>query len=131
MERTSDHAPYTDVGGTPGGLMEFVIGIAMAAAGGYLLTSQVTVTSGFWGWWGGNTFGLTLVPLMVGIGILFFNARSALGWLLAGVGTVIILAGIIANLRIFFRPATLFETLMMLGLLAGGLGLIARSLRGH
>lgn len=131
MERSSDHPPYTDVGGTPGGLTEFVIGIAMAAAGGYLLTSQVTVTSGFWGWWGGNTFGLTLVPLMVGIGILFFNARSALGWLLAGVGTVIILAGIIANLRIFFRPATLFETLMMLGLLAGGLGLVARSLRGH
>ena len=127
MERTQ----YTDVGGTPGGLMEFVIGTAMAVAGGYLVTSQVTVTSGFWGWWGGNTFGLTLLPLLVGIGILFFDARSVLGWFLAGVGAVIILAGIIANLHIYFRPTSLFNTLMMLGLLAGGLGLVARSLRGH
>lgn len=134
MEPTSfggDRHGYTDVGGTSGGLWEFVIGLAMAAAGGYLLMSQVTVHSGFWGWWGGNTFGLTLIPLLVGIGILFFNGRSAVGWLLAGLGTVIILVGIIANLQVFFRPTSLFNTLMMLGLLAGGLGLVARSLRGH
>jgi len=42
---------------------------------------------------------------------------------------VIILAGIVANLHLFFQPTSLFDTLLMLGLLAGGLGLIARSLR--
>ncbi len=128
---TDPHRSYADVGGTPGGLTEFVIGAAMAVAGAYLLTMRVTVHSGFWGWWGDNTFGLTLVPLLFGIGILFFNARSALGWFLLGVGAVIILAGIIANLRIFFRPTSLFNTLMMLGMLAGGIGLVARSLRRH
>jgi uncharacterized protein len=35
----------------------------------------------------------------------------------------------VANLRIYFRTTSLFDTLVMLGLLAGGLGLIARSLR--
>ena len=65
----------------------------MAVAGAYLLTQRVTVTSGFWGWWGDNTFGLTLVPLLLGIGVLFFNGRSALGWVLTIGGTVIILAG--------------------------------------
>ena len=118
-------------GGTPGGLLEFVVGTAMAVAGAYLLTTRVTVTSGFWGWWGDNTFGLTLVPLLIGIGILFFNGRSALGWLLMVGGAVIILAGIIANLQIYFRPTSLFSTLMMLGLLAAGLGVVARSLRSH
>jgi hypothetical protein len=118
-------------GGTPGGLLEFVVGTAMAVAGAYLLTTRVTVTSGFWGWWGDNTFGLTLVPLLIGIGILFFNGRSALGWLLTVGGTVIILAGIIANLQVYFRPTSLFNTLMMLGLLAAGLGVVARSLRSH
>ena len=43
----------------------------------------------------------------------------------------IILAGIIANLQVYFRPTSLFNTLMMLALLAGGLGLVARSLRSH
>lgn len=118
-------------GGTPGGLLEFVLGTAMAVAGAYLLTTRVTVTSGFWGWWGDSTFGLTLVPLLIGIGILFFNGRSVLGWLLVVAGAVIILAGIITNLQIYFRPTSLFNTLMMLGLLAAGLGVLARSLRSH
>jgi hypothetical protein len=33
------------------------------------------------------------------------------------------------NLRIYFEPTSLFNTLIMLVLLAGGLGLLARSLR--
>jgi hypothetical protein len=118
-------------GGTPGGLLEFFAGAAMVVAGGYLLTSHVTVSSGFWGWWGNSTFGLTLVPLLIGIGVLFFNGRSIFGWLLLVGGALIIVAGIIANLQIYFRPASLFDTLVMLGLLAGGLGVLARSLRGH
>jgi hypothetical protein len=46
-------------------------------------------------------------------------------------GVVIILVGILTNLEIYFRPTSLFNTLMMLMLLAGGLGLIARALRAH
>ena len=118
-------------GGTPGGILEFVIGVAMAVAGAYLLTSRVTVTTGFWHFWGDNSFGITLIPLMVGIGIVFFNGRSFWGWLLVILGAVIILAGIIANLHIYFQPTSLFNTLMMLALLAGGLGLIAKSVRVH
>lgn len=126
-----DHEYARGAGGTPGGLLEFVVGTAMAVAGAYLLTTRVTVTSGFWGWWGDSTFGLTLVPLLIGIGLLFFNGRSVLGWLLVVGGAVIILAGIVANLQMYFRPTSLFATLMMLGLLAAGLGVVARSLRSH
>jgi ATP/ADP translocase len=46
-------------------------------------------------------------------------------------GGAIIFVGIIANLHIYFRPTSLFNTLIMLGLLVGGLGLIARALRAH
>jgi uncharacterized protein len=118
-------------GGTSGGVGLFLGGLAMAAAGGYLLLQQVTVHSGGWGWgWSGtNSFGLTLVPLVVGVGLLFFDGKSRAGWLLTGLGGVIILAGIIVNLEIFFRPTSLFSTLVMLVLLFGGLGLVARSLR--
>lgn len=118
-------------GGTPGGVGEFLIGLVMAVAGGYLLTSRVTVTSGFWNWGGYDTFGLTLVPLIFGIGILFFNGRSVLGWLLLLGGAVIILAGIIANLRIYFEHTSLFNTLVMLVLLFGGIGLMARGVKAH
>lgn len=118
-------------GGTSGGIGLFLIGLGMAVAGGWLLTNQVTVTSGFWQWGGYNTFGLSLIPLIVGIGFLFFNGRSIVGWLLTFCGAIIIVAGIITNLEIYFRPTSLFNTVMMLILLAGGIGLVARSLKAR
>jgi uncharacterized protein len=118
-------------GGTSGGIGEFLIGLIMAVAGAYLLTTRVLVTSSFWSLWGYNTFGLSLLPLIFGIGILFFNGRSILGWLLLLAGVVIIFIGIIMNLQIYFQQTSLFNTIVMLVLLAGGLGLIARSLRSH
>jgi hypothetical protein len=116
-------------GGTRGGIGEFVGGFVMAVAGGWLLTNQVTVTSGFWAWFGPHTFGLSLLPLVVGAGFLFFDGRSVIGWVLTVAGATIIVAGILANLRIYFERTTLFNTLVMLVLLAGGLGLMARGLR--
>ena len=118
-------------GGTRGGLGEFIFGFALVCAGGYMLTQQVTVTSGFWTFFGYSGFGLSLIPLGLGVGLLFFNGKSIAAWLLTIAGAVFILAGILLNLNIFFRPTSLFNTLIMLLLLAAGLGIVARSLREH
>jgi hypothetical protein len=118
-------------GGTEGGILQFFLGVAMTAGGGYLLTNQVQVTGGFWSAWGPHTFGLTLLPLLVGIGFLFFEGKSVVGWLLCMAGAVIIVLGILMNMHIYFETTSLYNTLIMLGLLAGGLGLIARSLRPY
>ncbi len=116
-------------GGTPGGFGEFFLGLAMACGGGYLLLQQVTVSSGYWQLWGYNAFGFSLIPLLIGIGMVFFDGKSKLGWVLTTLGALVILLGIITNLNIFFRPTSLYNTLIILGLLAGGIGLIARSVR--
>ena len=116
-------------GGTSGGVGAFFGGAAMVVAGGYLLLTRVSVVSGGFLVYGYNAFGLSLVPLLAGIGMLFYDGRSVAGWLLAAAGTVIILAGILSNLHLYFQPTSLFDTLMMLGLLTGGLGLVARSLQ--
>jgi hypothetical protein len=116
-------------GGTPGGVAPFFVGLAMAVGGGYLLTQRVTVTSGFWSFFGGHAFGLSLLPLVVGAGVLFYDGKSLLGRILTAGGTLIVLLGILMNLRVYFEPTSLFDTLVMLVLLAGGIGLIARSLQ--
>ena len=116
-------------GGTEGGVGMFLIGFVCAVAGGWLLMNQVTVSGGYWGLWGYNSFGLSLVPFILGVGLLFFNGRSIIGWLLLIASLVIVIAGVLTNMSIYFRPTSLFNTLMMLALLAGGIGLIARSLR--
>src|SRR5687767_8489880 len=116
-------------GGTPGGVGQFFVGLIMAGVGAYLILNQVQVTTSFWrfGQYGG--FGLTLLPLLAGVAFLFYNGRSVVGWLLTSVGAAIILANVLMNMDIYFRQTTLFNTLVMLGLLFGGLGLIARSLK--
>jgi uncharacterized protein len=116
-------------GGTSGGVGMFFGGLALVIAGGYLLLTRVSVVSGGWHFYGYNAFGLSLFPLLIGIGMLFYNGRSIPGWLLTLGGALIIIVGIIANLQIYFQPTSLFDTLMMLGMLAAGLGLVARSLR--
>ena len=121
----------TDVGGTSGGLGEFLIGFAMVCIGGYLLSNQVMVVGSYWNFYGTSTFGITLIPMLFGIGLLFFNGRSIIGWLLTIGGALFILAGVIANMHIYFQAATLFNTIVMLVLLVGGLGLVARAMRSH
>jgi hypothetical protein len=120
---------FVGPGGTSGGTGSFLLGLILAAVGTYLIMNQAIVSSGYWTWFGPQTFGLTLVPLLLGLAVLFYDGRSLLGWLLSLVGVVIIVAGILVNLRLYFQATTVFNTVLMFGLFAVGLGLMARSLR--
>jgi len=120
-----------NVGGTPGGTRTFLLGMIMTITGGYLLFNQVQVHGGYWNWGGfggaGRSFGITLLPLLFGIGILFANGRSFVGRVLTFGGALVIVAGVIANLDIHFQQTSLWNTLTMLVLLVGGIGLVVRS----
>jgi hypothetical protein len=126
-----ENRSFSDVGGTSGGLGHFLIGFAMTCVGGYLLSNQVSVVGSYWTFYGGNTFGITLLPMLIGVRILFWKGRSLVGWLLTIAGALFILAGVLANLQLYFRPTSLFATLVMLILFVGGLGFMARALRPY
>jgi hypothetical protein len=102
----------------------------LAVAGGYLLTNQVQVGAGPLGgvaWFGPTSFGLLLIPLLLGVGLLRFNAKLLIARLLVSAGAVILLASVLNTLRITFIPTSLFNTLLMVGMLVAGIGLLARS----
>jgi hypothetical protein len=126
-------ARFPGPGGTPGGLSETLAGLAMVLVGLYLVFDHVTVPTAFWRFMGspGQSFGVTLLPLLIGIGVVFFDGRSLLGWFLIAAGVLLILAGILMNLDVYFRPTSLWNTIFMFGLIVGGLGLFARGLRPH
>src|ERR1700758_2022367 len=126
-----ENRSFTDVGGTPGGLGHFLLGFTMACVGGFLITHQVSIVGSYWSFWGGSSFGITLLPMLFGVAILFWNGKSMIGWILTVAGALFIFAGIIANLHIYFQPTSLFNTMVMLILLVGGLSLVARSLKPH
>ncbi|MGB9109447.1 MAG: hypothetical protein WCC39_12250 [Telluria sp.] len=123
-------------GGTSGGTGQFFLGLVMMCGGFYLLLNGIIVSSSFglatrlFGVGGvGITGGLILIPLIIGIGMIFYNARSALGWLLAIGSLAAMIFGVIASLSLALRTMTAFELIGILVLAFGGLGLFLRSLR--
>jgi hypothetical protein len=105
-----------------------VVGIVLAAFGAWLLGHQVVVTHA-WTWLGPNTFGVTLGLLGVSIVWMLAQPHSLAAKALTVASLVIIMAGILLNLQAYFRPASLFTTLVMVVALAAGVGLLVRSVR--
>jgi hypothetical protein len=124
-------------GGTSGGVGQFFLGLVLMCGGFYLLLNNVVVSSNFgigsrlFGIGGyGVTGGMILVPLVIGIAMIFYDAKSAFGWLLAVASFGAMVFGVIASVSLNLRTMTAFELLCILALAFGGLGLFLRSLRG-
>ena len=123
-------------GGTDGGAWSFLIGIIMMIGGGYLLMKGIIVRPVF-GFgtvafaFGGVsvTTGMVLIPFLFGVGLIFYNGRNWLGWLLACGSVVALIFGVLSNLNIQLTRMSLFDLLVILVLLVGGIGLFLRSLR--
>lgn len=118
-------------GGTSGGIGQFVLGLVLLGLGLYLFLSRVIVTSNLWELFGMNAFGVALIPLVIGIALLFFNAKSIAGWVLAVGSFLVILVGIITNLAFFFMPTNLLVTLLMLAMIGAGIGIMLRSFKAR
>lgn len=123
-------------GGSSGGSGQFFLGLVMMCGGFYLLLNSVIVSSTFglgsrlYGVGGfGITGGIILVPLVLGIGMIFYNARSYLGWLIAVLSFFAMVFGVIASVSLDLRTMSAFHLITILVLAFGGLGLFLGSLR--
>ena len=59
------------------------------------------------------------------------NGKSFIGWLLTIGGLLFVLLGILMNMDIYFQRTSLLNTILMLGCIAAGFGLVVKSLRPH
>ena len=121
-------------GGSDGGTWQFLIGLIMMIGGCYLLLNGIVVRPSL----GGRIFGvggmpvtsgMILIPLMFGIGMIFYNAKNRIGWIIAGASLIALVFGVIANTTVQFARLSIFDLLVIFVLLVGGLGLFLRSLR--
>jgi len=124
-------------GGTNGGEGSFLLGLVMMCGGGYLLLRSIIVRPNFglgnsvYSFGGFSvTSGMVLIPFIFGVGMIFYNSRNWIGWLLAGGSLVALVFGVIANLNLEFARMSAFDLLVILVLFVGGIGLFLRSLRG-
>ncbi len=123
-------------GGSPGGSMTFLVGLVMMVGGFYLLLSSIVVKAQFgFGYrvfsFGGYgvTSGMIMIPFLFGVGMIFYNSKSYLGWVLAVGSLVSLIFGVIANVNFVLRGMSAFELIVILVLAFGGLGLFLKSLK--
>lgn len=114
-------------------LLEFLGGLAMLVVGLYLFTNKATVQTSFFSGslsvFGVNfNSGLVIIPLIIGIVWLFARPSSFGAKLVTGLGILIIIASVIASTTIRLPRITLYEWILYLVLIFGGLGLLLRAL---
>ncbi|MFM8892731.1 MAG: hypothetical protein ACKOTB_14135 [Planctomycetia bacterium] len=128
-------------GGTPGGTWLFFFGLTLAAAGLWFFLSNVHVVtrdvgafSGAFsrGLFGGGmpaaSTGIVFAPIFIGLVILFYDARLKWGWALFYTGLAIIVIEILSRIQFLMQMRT-SNLLLMMGMVAAGIGMMLRSFR--
>lgn len=114
-------------------LLQFFLGFLLFGGGVYWALNSFTVTStwgsGYWSIFGVDMpAGVMLLPLLLGIGMMFFMKRKIIGGMVTALGGLIILISLITSLRFHAVRATLYVYLLMFGMIAAGAGLLIRVL---
>ena len=131
----------------------FLLGAVLLTMGVFLFFNQVLVSSqpiglglglrfgAGWGrsWGGGfgmpqglgDSFGLLLIPLVIGVCLLFALRNQRWGWFLVLASVAALSVGVLQTLIMRFQPTTLWNLLTMMALIGSGGGLMFRSLRGY
>ena len=127
-------------GGTSGGIGTFFIGLIMMIGGFYMLLNAISVRSSFgmsrhlynFSGMGSNyaiTSGMVMIPFMFGIGLIFYNSKNIIGWVLTLGSITALIFGVISSIHFSFRSMSAFDLIVILVLAVGGLGLFLKSLR--
>ena len=126
-----------------GDFSQFLVGACLLGAGGFLLSNQVLIRSELvsasrGGWSGGFTLffgnagmGLLMIPLGIGVCMLFAGTYRRWANLLIWAALAASLAGILNSVRIEFRPTTLWQLMTYIVMIASGGGLMFRGARAY
>lgn len=132
-----------------GDVITFIVGGCLFGGGVFLFMNQVMVRSdvmvgGYRPWgrfagWGGETLlpwgtpgmGLLMVPLAIGVCLLFSGSWKRLSLLLVWGSLAAMFVGVLNSVRISFIPSTLWQLAVYVVMIASGGGLMFRSVAGY
>ncbi len=114
-------------------LMQFFIGLLLLGAGLFWIFQTVRVSTN-WGYFYPSigSFhipnGTVIIPLLIGIVMLFLMEKKIFGWIVTALGAVIILMTVILRVRFYFTSTSLFNYVLMFGFTAVGAAMVLRAL---
>jgi hypothetical protein len=116
-------------------LLMFFAGLLMFAGGVFMILQNVIVRSN----WGTSFYhigtwnvpnGLIMLPVLIGIVMLFVMDRKIFGWIVFGLGLLFILLTVIMSVSITWKTSNAYMFLLMFGLAAAGGGMLMKVLFG-
>lgn len=113
-------------------LIEFFVGLLLLGGGLFWIFQSVRVTTS----WGsyflhvgtvGIPNGVIIIPLLIGIIMLFVMKRKIFGWIVTSIGVLSILISIITSVSFHFVSQSLFSYILMFGFTAVGAALVIKA----
>lgn len=122
--------------------VQFILGGALASGGAYALMNQVFFGSGFRSpsryLYGGYTLpfgapgmGLLMIPLGIGVVMLFLDGYRRFSQVLIWGSASALLVGVLNSLQMRMTTVTLWQLVVEIVMIAAGAGLMFRSLKGY
>lgn len=113
----------------------FIAGLMMLVVGLFMFMNNVVVTTGFFGRFtiGGNSInsGVIIIPFIIGIIWMFASYGSVISKVFTAFSVLIIIVAVIMSTQLHVKSVSLFEWLLIMVLLFGGLGIVLRELFGN
>jgi len=114
---------------------KFLLGLLMFAAGIYILLKSIHVTNTFSMSYRfsygsvGVPAGILFLGFVLGVGMMFFNSKNIIAWLITIGSVAFLIIGVIMNLNVSLASMDAFSFLSILVLVGGGAGLLLGSMR--
>ena len=112
-------------------LLQFFIGVILLGVGLFMLSKKVMVSSSWYNWRIGGlslSSGTITIPLIIGIIWYFANSKSIVPKVIITLSSIFIVISIIMSVRINFVTTSMFDYILMFGMVAAGSGLLLKTL---
>ena len=113
-------------------LLQFLGGLAMLVVGLYIFSQKVMVSSSFLSGMRLGSLnmnnGMITIPLIIGIIWMFASGGSFISKVFTGMSVLLIVAAIVISTNISLVHMSLYEWVIILVLIFGGVGILARIL---
>ncbi|MBN9394918.1 MAG: hypothetical protein J0H83_06710 [Candidatus Melainabacteria bacterium] len=107
-------------------------GLALIFIGLVMVFQHIHVSSGLLAMlgMGSGGFALLFLPIMIGLGMIFYNSRSKWGWCLTVLGCAVTILATLATLTITFPGVTMMQIIIMFLPFAIGGALLVKGMGG-
>lgn len=110
-----------------------LFGLGLLITGFLAFLNHVKVTSGYMSWLGFHNqgFGLVLLPLVFGMGMLFYDHKNPIGWVVTAATLGMIIFAVLSHLVMVFPSMSLLGVIIMFLPLAAGGALVMKALKAR